>query len=256
MIRRMNVMALVLGLLVLVACSQDDGTEQVVISSLSTQVSDALRSTGAVRTENAESTRQAELAGTTTRSSTATEEPTSTDIPTGTSTLSPTEVATLTATGTTTPSETPTNTPVPWGFIPDNAIVFYLTSIGTGGPVGCGDSLIKLSTGQVKTGDLPTDLKIALDAVFNTAQNVGGLYNATYPSLLKVSQVDFNASSGVAEVVLSGSYQKPRDGCDASRYRAQVWTTALQFDEITRFIPWVGGSLLGDRLAVYSDSGK
>ena len=134
--------------------------------------------------------------------------------------------------------------------------MFFLTSIGTGGPVGCGDTLVKLSTGQGKTGDLATDLKIALDAVFNNAQYAGALYNATYPSVLKVAQVDFNASSGVATVQLAGSYQKPASSCDASRYRSQVWATALQFDEITRFIPWVGNSLLGDRLAVYSDSGK
>ena len=112
---------------------------------------------------------------------------------------------------------------------------------------------MKLSTGQLKTGDLATDMKIALDAVFSTAQYVGSLYNATYPSKLSVNSVDFNKSSGVAEVYMGGAYQKPESSCDASRYRSQVWATALQFDEVIRFIPWVGSKLLGDRLAVYSD---
>lgn len=79
-------------------------------------------------------------------------------------------------------------------------------------------------------------------------------YNATYPSSLRVGGVDLNKDEAIVE--LGGSYVRPDDACDASRYRAQVWTTIKQFPEVNRAIPKVRGALLGDLLAVYSDSGK
>jgi hypothetical protein len=249
----MNGIFIMVILLVLAACSSEHNARQVAVSSLSTQVNDALRTTQTIQAQIAESTRKAERAWTATPS--PTDEPTDTAIPTNTNTPIPTETPSATPTPTTTPTGTPTASPVHSSFIQENHIVFYLTSIGTGGPIGCGDSLIKLSTGQVKTGDLKTDLKIALNAVFAAPQYVGALYNATYPSALKVQQIDYNQSSGIATVQFGGPYQKPADACDASRYRSQVWATALQFDEIIRFTPYIGNSLLGDRLAVYSDGG-
>jgi len=254
--RFLFVVVIGLTLISLAACSQDGGTNPEVVASIATQVTDAMSATNAVQTEQAESTREAELAWTPTPSATFTEEPTSTLTLTPTHTPSPTETASSTPTETLTSTETPTNTLVPVSGIADNAIVFYLTHIGTGGPIGCGDSLVRLSTGQLRTGDIATDLKIALDAVFSTAQYAGALYNATFPSTLVVNSVSFNITSGVAEVQMGGFYQKPASSCDASRYRSQVWATALQFDEVTRFIPWVGSNLLGDRLAVYSDGGN
>jgi hypothetical protein len=251
MIRRMNGIFIVI-ILVLAACSSNEA-RQVAVSSLSTQVNDALNTTQTIQAEFAESTRQAELAWTATPS--PTDEPTNTAIPTNTYTPIPTETSSATPTPTITATGTPTDSPVHSSYIQENHIVFYLTIIGTGGPIGCGDSLLKLSTGQVKTGDLKTDLKIALNAVFTAPQYVGAFYNATYPSALKVQQIDYKKSSGIATVQFGGSYQKPANACDASRYRSQVWATALQFDEIVRFTPYVGNSLLGDRLAVYSDGG-
>ena len=80
------------------------------------------------------------------------------------------------------------------------------------------------------------------------------LYNATYPSNLRFSGL--HLENGEAVVELNGTYVKPTNACDASRYRAQVWTTIQQFPEVTRAIPKVRGVLLGDLLAIYSDSGK
>jgi hypothetical protein len=156
-----------------------------------------------------------------------------------------------------TPSSTATGTPtsVYAGAFPENAIVFYLTLLGTGGSIGCGDSLIKMTTGRYRTGDIAADLKVALDTVFSVGQYAGGAYNATYPSILRVDQVNLTFD-GTAVVTLSGTYVKPAGSCDTSRYRSQVWATALQFDEIKRFEPYVGNSLLGDRLSVYSDGGN
>jgi len=78
-----------------------------------------------------------------------------------------------------------------------------------------------------------------------------GFYNATYPSSLRFSGVQIE--NGEAVVNLSGTYVRPEDACDASRYRAQVWTTIEQFPEIKRAIPKVRDALLGDLLSVYSD---
>jgi hypothetical protein len=239
----------VLLFLAITACSSQREPNQAVLSSISTQVAQALEATRVAQTSQAEGTRQAVLAASFTPFPTIPFTSTPTDLPTLTFTPSPT----LTETPTSMPSETPTNTQV--GSIPENAIIFYLTLLGTGGPVGCGDSLIKLTTGSYRTGDTAADLKVALDGLFSAGQYAGGLYNATYPSRLIVDRVNLTPD-GTAIVYFGGSYIKPADSCDASRYRSQVWATALQFEDIKRFEPYVGNALLGDRLAVYSDSGK
>ena len=183
------------------------------------------------------------------------ETPTATDTETPVPTATATNTPTKTLTPSFTPTETPTETPKPVSaYFPENVIKIYLTHLGTGGPVACGDSLVAISTGYVRTGDIETDIKLAVDTLFSIGQYSGALYNATYPSSLRVGGVILE--KGVATVELGGSYQKPQDACDASRYRAQVWTTIQQFPEVTRAIPTYNNALLGDLLAVYSDSGK
>jgi hypothetical protein len=182
---------------------------------------------------------------------TATPTPTQTDTPTLTpsTTPSPTEMSIAT------PTETPTTTPTtPLGYIPENSIVIYLTHLSTGGPVACGDSLIPVMIGYNRTGDITKDIQLAIDTLFSMGQYFGPLYNATYPSSLRVGGVSIQ--KGEAVVDLAGSYIKPENACDASRYRAQVWSTIQQFPEVTRAIPKVGNALLGDLLAIYSDGGK
>ena len=146
------------------------------------------------------------------------------------------------------------STPTPPVSLPENAIVIYLTHLGTGGPVACGDSLVAIMTGYHRTGNIEKDIQLAVDTLFSVGQYSGALYNATYPSNLRVSGVFLEKGEAVVE--LDGSYAKPENACDASRYRAQVWTTIQQFPEVNRAIPKVRGALLGDLLAVYSDSGK
>lgn len=192
-----------------------------------------------------EKTQEITETASTTPSPTATESQTSSPTPEPSQTPSPTITETIT--------ETPTNTPI--GYIPEGAIWFYATSIGTGGPIGCGDTLIKLWTGYIRTGDIRVDLTNALNTVFSVGPYAAGFYNATYPSSLRVKEVKMSAN-GTATVYFDGAYVPPKDSCDASRFRSQVWGTALQFPEVTRFIPWIGDKLLGDRLAAFSDSGK
>lgn len=173
---------------------------------------------------------------------------------TSTITLTPTSTTTFTYTPSITPSITPTETPSPTNTrapgdpIPENAIVAYFVKIDTGGPVGCGDTLVPILTGYYRTGNTVEDLRAALNYLFSASNYVLGLYNATYTSSLQATEIEFHQGQGSAITKLTGSYNEPITKCDAHRYRAQVWSTAYQFDEIKDFTPYVGGKLLGDRL--------
>jgi len=241
---------LVLLSLILTACSSQPQISQKQDEIIRTRVAIAISETRMAQTESTErSHKTAETLQTITL--TATFPPTATEMlsltPTPSPSYTPSETPTIT------PTVIPTNTGA--GIIPENTIIFYLTLLGTGGSVGCGDSLLKMTTGQSCTGDLAADLKLALDRIFTVGQYSGTVYNATYPSRLKVEKINITLD-GTAVVHFSGNYEKPVDGCDASRFRSQVWATALQFSEIKRFEPWIGNTLLGDRLSVYSDGGN
>ncbi len=191
----------------------------------------------------------------------ATPEPTETPIPsetpTETPTLTPSDTPTITPTWTPSvvPTETQTPTVTPWGKIPENAVVVYLTLIGSGGPVACGDSLFAVNSGYVKSGDTAVDIANAVNMLFSMGQYSGGLYNATYPSSLRTQPGDITIQNGEATVVLSGSYVKPNDKCDAMRYRDQLWATIRQFDEVNRAIPRYNGAVLGDLLSAVKGDG-
>ena len=178
-----------------------------------------------------------------------TSKPFQTASPSMTSTRTPTQIPSLTNTATPAPTKAFTNVE---GL--NNNIVIYLTHVGTGGPIACGDNLVPLRTGQVRTGNIEKDIQIAVDALFAVGEYSMSLYNATYPSKLRFSGLEL--IKGEAVVDLSGEYIKPGNACDASRFRAQLWTTIQQFPEIQRVIPKYKGALLGDLLAIYSDGGK
>ncbi|GAH69457.1 unnamed protein product, partial [marine sediment metagenome] len=175
---------------------------------------------------------------------------------TATNTASPTPTATATETPTATATEEPTATQtatataVPQAAAPANVLVKYLVHQGTGGSVGCGDSLVPVSTGFLPTGDIKEDVKIALNSLFSTGSKyVGNLYNPLYQSNLRVGKVDFRKSTGELTIYLNGGFTKPKDECDKKLYRAQVWDTARQFPEVWRAYIWIGDLLLGDLLA-------
>ena len=189
--------------------------------------------------------------------------PTETPLPptaTVTQTMTPTLTQTATATSTKTPLPSPTTTATPTDTLtPAPAVggggvymIKYFVLLDTGGPIGCGDSLIASSTGQISTGNVKEDIKIALNSLFSTGvKNVGELYNPLYQSKLRVAGVEFKGS-GKDEVIihLTGQFVKPKDPCDKSRYRWQVWETVRQFPGIRRVnIRLDNGLLLGDLLA-------
>jgi hypothetical protein len=131
-------------------------------------------------------------------------------------------------------------------------MVKYLVLLDTGGPIGCGDSLIAVSTGQVSTGNVKEDIKVALNSLFSTGvKYVGELYNPLYQSKLRVLSVEFKGPKKDEVIIhMTGQFVKPKDSCDKSRYRWQVWQTVRQFAGIRQANIWLdNGLLLGDLLA-------
>ncbi len=176
---------------------------------------------------------------------------TETNTPTASPTVTQTNTSTPTPTEEPTPTPTATNTTVPQSGIPSNVIVKYLVLQGTGGPTGCGDSLVPVSAGFVRTGDVKEDVKIALNSLFSTGtQYAGNLYNPLYQSKLRVNDVSFKKNSGNVTVRFTGSFTKPKEDCDKLLYRAQVWSTARQFPEVKHATIWLNKYLLGDLLVV------
>jgi len=183
-------------------------------------------------------------------SQTPTDTPTETPQPSATPTQTPLPSATPTETLTPTPTDTPTATlppPTPSG---EDAIYIYYVQLDNGGPVGCGDTAIKINTGQWRTGDVAQDVKTALQRLFSSRyQTYGNLYNGLYASNISVDTVSFKAFDGVVSIRLSGTYGRTDDRCDNSRSRAQIWSTIRQFSGVKTIDILLNGNLLGDILA-------
>ena len=177
---------------------------------------------------------------------TFTQTPTDTLVPTSTSTETPLPTDTLTPT----PSDTPTATlppPTPSG---EDAIYIYYIQLDTDGPVGCGDSAIKINTGQWRTGDIAQDTATALKRLFASRyQYYGNLYNGIYASNISVDSVTFKSYTGEISIRLSGTYGRTEDRCDNSRSRAQIWSTIRQFSDVKTIDILLNDNLLGDILA-------
>lgn len=174
--------------------------------------------------------------------------PTSTPIP-PTSTSTPTETLTPTPTGTPTPSETPTETAPPPTASGEDAIYVYYIQKDTGGPVGCGDTVIKVNTGLYRTGNNEADITTALSRLFNKQEYLGNLYNPVFRSNWKIISVNFKDYEGLADISLDGAYVRSGDTCDDSRVRAQIWSTIRQFPGVKTVYILLNGNLLGDILA-------
>lgn len=186
-----------------------------------------------------------------------TELPTSTPVPATETPIPPTATPTATSTSTATPlpteTPTPTETSTPTSPPPtasgEDAIYVYYILPKSDGPVGCGDSLVKINTGLYRTGDNATDIATALRNLFNKQQYIGNLYNPVFRSNWRIDSVEFKDYEGLANVNLSGGYVRSVDRCDDSRVRAQIWTTIRQFPGVKTVYILMNGNLLGDILA-------
>lgn len=173
--------------------------------------------------------------------------PTATPVP-PTSTYTPTVTQTSLPTETPTPSETPTETSPPPTASGEDAIYVYYIQKDTGGPVSCGDSLIKVNTGLYRSGDTEADIKTALSRLFNKQEYIGNLYNPIFRSNWKIQSINFKGYEGLADISLGGAYVRSGDRCDDSRVRAQIWTTIRQFPGVKTVYILLNGNLLGDIL--------
>ena len=136
------------------------------------------------------------------------------------------------------PSETPTVTPETPG------IYYILIAKDTGGPFGCGDSLIRYYPGVWVKGGMEDDIKGALNALFaNHNEYTNGLYNPIYQSEMKAKSVDEIGNDVV--VRLAGKFVRPKDTCESKRMHDQVWYTVSQFSPV-RAVIYMNNALLGD----------
>ena len=98
--------------------------------------------------------------------------------------------------------------------------------------IGCGDSMISVSTDRLKTGNTPNDIKIALNELFAITDanfGKGGMYNSIYQSDLEVASVD--AANGDYTVNITGKVLKGGT-CDDPRFTEQIKRTITQFSDV------------------------
>ncbi len=146
---------------------------------------------------------------------------------------------TLSTGDTTTPSPTPGN------LAPVDLIV-YLAAPDSGGPTGCGSTLIPVTRGTLPAMTVEQQITRALQELFSIKEQfVGqsGLYNALYQSNLSVTGVTVD-TSGQATVQLSGDYTL-QGVCSDALFRAQIEQTALQF-AINRVAVFIDGRPLAE----------
>lgn len=148
-----------------------------------------------------------------------------------------------------TPAPTPTveTSPSP----PQKGVIFYLVALGTGGSLGCGDSLIPVYTGIPTSGNLEKDIHNSLHSLLKLkVKDSGGLYNPLHNAHLNTAGVDFKAESGNAVVNLAGSIPKPKDECEYHRVRGVLWETVRHYRDVKGVTFWIGNKLIGDLIAI------
>lgn len=128
-------------------------------------------------------------------------------------------------------------------------ILYFLIAEDTGGTVACGDNLVAINTGILRTGNAEEDVKISMRALFSIGSPyVSGLRHSGYQSNLQVISAEYSRGNKVVNVYLSGTVIKPDNNCDKERFRVQIFATAQQFDNVTKAYVWVGSIPIGDFL--------
>jgi hypothetical protein len=148
-----------------------------------------------------------------------------------------------------TPEPTPTIEPSPT--IKQKGVIYYLIAKNTGGPVGCGDSLIPVYAGIPTSGDLEKDIHNSLHALLKLkVEEFGGYYNPLHNAHLNTGGISFNEDSGQVKVKLNGSIPKPIDECEYHRVRGVLWETVRHYRKVKGVTFWIGDKLVGDLIAV------
>jgi hypothetical protein len=152
--------------------------------------------------------------------------PTETPIPTPTETLPPLP--------TDTQLPPPTSTAIPPTSTPSGKPIYiYFIEKNTGGNVGCGDSLVAITTGVYTKDVLLVDIEQALRQLFlYHTEYFGNLYNPLYKSQLSVGYVDYSSGGDRIEVDINGKLDMTDDACDGGRIWAILIATIRQFPGI------------------------
>ena len=148
-----------------------------------------------------------------------------------------------------TPEPTPTIEPSPTP--KQKGVIYYLIAKDTGGPVGCGDSLIPVYTGIPTSGDLEKDIHNGLHTLLKLkVEEFGGYYNPLHNAHLNTGAISFNKASGQVRVNLNGSIPKPKDECEYHRVRGVLWETVRHYRDVKGVTFWIGDKLIGDLIAI------
>jgi hypothetical protein len=178
-----------------------------------------------------------------TRPPTPTPLPTDTPVPPATFTPLPTEPPTQAPTQPPSPPSGPTAT-----LSKDEAVLVYYINKNEKGPFGCAESLWYVKTGIRKTGDIPTDVKSALNTILGFhSEKIGILYNPGYASNISVSNVEF--VNGRVTVNLTGDYVRTKDKCDPSRFNDQLRFTIKHFAGVKEIYIRLNGAPLAEALS-------
>lgn len=181
--------------------------------------------------------------------------PTDTPVPTRTP-LPPTATPT-TAVPTDTPTETATASPtvvvtqagasLPSGSRDSVKIFFILQN--TDGPI-CGDTAVSVNSGIKRSGSISKDTAEALKQLFSyKSEYVGNLYNPLFRFKFRVNSVEFDDDDGLITVELTGHYEQPKDKCDNTRVKAQIWQTVRQWRDVKATNIYLNGIPFGDRVS-------
>lgn len=119
----------------------------------------------------------------------------------------------------------------------------YLVALGTGGTLGCGDSLVPYTVSIEPT---VAPLTAALTQLFTIGEQPYGYHNALGQSNLRVRGIDI--VDGVAEIDLTGELNVA-GVCDLPRIQAQLQQTALQYSTIDSTKIFVNGQPLANLLS-------
>ena len=148
-----------------------------------------------------------------------------------------------------TPEPTPTIKPSPTA--DQKGVIYYLVALDTGGPLGCGDTLIPVYTGIPSSGSLEKDIHNSLHPLLKLkVKDFGGLYNPLHNAHLNTGAIKFNKESGNVKVNLNGSIPKPKDECEYHRVRGALWETVRHYRKVTGVTFWIGDKLIGDLIAI------
>lgn len=121
----------------------------------------------------------------------------------------------------------------------------YLVSLGDGGTLGCGDSLVPVTVDFPSTRAILRASLTKLLSLHSAYYGESGLYNALYQSQLTIDDVRIDNREATiwlsGQVVLGGV-------CDTPRVKAQLEQIALQFSTVDHVEIYVNGKPVDDVL--------